>query len=222
MQGWYLQAQRHVRDEPRLARPKNHDEGGEMSAPVWERRKDTVTPIDEFDPVIEAVGQWNHERPDLDASPMLVFGRIARIFTLQRAAQAKVHSPYGLSHAAFDMLANLRRSGPPHRKTASELARSSMISTGGATMRMDGLEESGLIRRVRDREDRRLVYAELTDKGLAVIDEAIERHLGLLNRLLSDLSERERRQLAWLLAQLERSITHHTPQGLSQPGSTDR
>ncbi len=182
-----------------------------MSATAWEQRTDTAPSIDETDPVLEAVEQWSRERPDLDASPMLVFGRIARIFALQRSAQAKVHGPYGLSHAAFDMLANLRRSGAPHRKTASALARSSMISTGGATMRMDGLEESGLLRRVRDRDDRRVVHAELTEEGLAVIDEAIERHLELLDRLLADLSAEERQQLAWLLARLERSITHHTP-----------
>lgn len=164
---------------------------------------------DGADPIIEAVEQWGRERPDLDASPMLIFGRIARIFALQRSAQAKVHGPYGLSHAAFDMLANLRRSGAPHRKTASALARSSMISTGGVTMRMDGLEESGLIRRIRDSEDRRVVHAELTSDGLAVIDEAIERHLELLDQLLSDLTTDERHQLARLLARLEQSIAHH-------------
>lgn len=163
------------------------------------------------DPVVEAVEQWSRERPDLDASPMLVFGRIARIFSLQRSAQAKVHDPYGLSHAAFDMLANLRRSGAPHRKTASALARSSMISTGGTSLRMDGLEESGLIRRVRDVEDRRVVHAELTNEGLAVIDEAIERHLELLDRLLLDLSVDERQQLVSLLARLERSIARNGP-----------
>jgi DNA-binding MarR family transcriptional regulator len=138
---------------------------------------------------------------------MRIFGRIARIFTLQRAAQAKVHRPFGLSHAAFDMLANLRRSGQPHRKTATSLARSSLISTGGATFRMDGLEEAGLIRRVRDPHDRRVVYAELTDEGRAVIDRAIERHFELLDSLLKGLDVDERAELARLLAKLEASIT---------------
>lgn len=161
------------------------------------------------DPIMHAIAQWRTERPDLDASPMAIFARIARIFTFQRRAQAAVHERYGLTHAAFDMLANLRRSGAPHRKTATSLAESSMISTGGITFRMDGLEGAGLIRRVRDTEDRRVVHAELTDKGRAVIDQAIEAHLAMEHELLEGLSPRERQQLVKLLAKLEASLRAH-------------
>ncbi len=158
------------------------------------------------DAVDQIVNQWQVERPDLDATPMAIFGRIARVFNLSRNAQMQVHRPYGLSHASFDVLANLRRSGKPHRKTASSLAASSMISTGGVTFRLDGLEEAGLLRRVRDDQDRRVVHAELTPEGLTVIDGAIADHLAMLDRLLGSLSEWERTQLASLLARLEGSI----------------
>jgi DNA-binding MarR family transcriptional regulator len=140
---------------------------------------------------------------------MAIFGRIARIFNLQRRAQAAVHGPLGLSHAAFDVLANLRRSGSPHRKTASSLAESSMISTGGVTFRMDGLEAAGLIRRVRDGDDRRLVYAELTPKGRKVIDAAVEAHLEMEHALLSSLTPRQQAQLAKLLGKVETSLIAH-------------
>lgn len=163
-------------------------------------------PSTDADPIAHAISQWHSERPDLDASPMAVFARIARIFAFQRQAQAAVHGRYGLTHAGFDVLANLRRSGTPHRKTATSLAESSMISTGGVTFRMDGLEGAGLIRRVRDTQDRRVVYAELTDKGLAVIDQAIEAHLDMEHDLLRCLSPRERQQLVKLLAKLEAAL----------------
>lgn len=140
---------------------------------------------------------------------MAVFGRIARIFNLQRRAQAGVHEPLGLSHAAFDVLANLRRSGAPHRKTATSLAESSMISTGGVTFRMDGLEAAGLIRRVRDGDDRRVVYAELTAEGRKVIDRAVEAHLDMEHALLSSLTPREQAQLAKLLWKVESSLAAH-------------
>ena len=158
------------------------------------------------DAIAQIISQWERERPDLDPSPMAIFGRIARVFALQRSAQTRVHREYGLNHPSFDVLANLRRSGVPHRKTASSLASSSMISTGGVTFRLDSLEEAGLLRRVRDDHDRRVVYAELTDEGLQIIDEAIAEHLKMLDRLLAALSERERDRLARLLAKLERSI----------------
>lgn len=163
-------------------------------------------PALELDVVDEIVSQWRHQRPDLDPSAMRIFGRTARIFALQRRAQALVHEPLGLSHAAFDVLANLRRSGPPHRKKASSLARSSLISTGGVTFRLDGLEKLGLIRRVRDEVDRRVVYAELTDAGLEVIDTAIAAHLAEFERLLHALTPDERDDLANLLAKLEQSV----------------
>jgi DNA-binding MarR family transcriptional regulator len=168
----------------------------------------TATP--ETDPITEATGQWRRERPDLDPSPMAIFARIARLFALQRQAQATVHERFGLTHAGFDVLANLRRSGAPHRKTASELAQSSMISTGGVTFRMDGLETAGLIRRVRDTDDRRVVHAELTEEGRAVIDKAIEAHLAMEHALLDGMTPRERQQLARLLSKLETSLTEHT------------
>lgn len=161
------------------------------------------------DAVDQAVAQWHRERPDLDPSPMTIFGRIARVFALSRREQARVHEPFGLTHAAFDLLANLRRSGRPHRKTASALAKSSMISTGGVTFRLDGLEDTGLIRRVRDSQDRRVVTAELTEQGLKTIDEAIERHLELFQDMLAGLTKAEQRQLATLLTKLESSIADH-------------
>jgi len=158
------------------------------------------------DLVDQIVAQWERERPDLDPSPMAIFGRVARIFALQRLAQSKVHRPYGLNHASFDVLANLRRSGAPHRKTATSLAESSMISTGGMTFRVDSLEAEGLLRRVRDEDDRRVVHVELTPKGLELIDRAIEDHVEMLARLLDSLTSEQRDQLAALLARLEQSI----------------
>jgi DNA-binding MarR family transcriptional regulator len=81
-----------------------------------------------------------------------------------------------------------------------------MISTGGMTFRVDGLESEGLLRRVRDPNDRRVVYAELTPKGLEVIDEAITEHVAMLNRLLQSLSQESKDLLATLLTDLEESI----------------
>lgn len=168
------------------------------------------TPVrTDADPIAHATAQWRAERPDLDPSPMAIFGRIARIFAFQRRAQASVHDPLNLTHAGFDMLANLRRSGAPHRKTATALAESSMISTGGVTFRMDGLEASGLIRRVRDPKDRRVVYAELTDDGRELIDTAMESHLAMEQELLESLTAREQGQLARLLTKLEAALVEH-------------
>jgi DNA-binding MarR family transcriptional regulator len=162
---------------------------------------------DHVDAIVE---QWRRERPDLEPSPMAIFGRVSRIHTLVRLAQNVLNARHDMSSAAFDVLANLRRSGAPHRKSASTLATSSMISTGGVTFRLDALESAGLIRRVRDLHDRRVVHAELTPKGLRTIDEVIEDHLELEHSMLARMSREDRQELTRLLTLLEGLVSDHT------------
>lgn len=159
---------------------------------------------DEVDAILE---QWRTERPDLDPSPMGIFGRLSRIHTLSRARQAATLATYGLNLAAFDVLANLRRSGPPFRKSPSELASSSMLTSGGVTFRLDKLEALGLIRRVPSKEDRRAIHAELTERGLEVIDEVLGAHLATEAAMLEGLTSNQADQLMGLLRMLERSVT---------------
>ncbi len=156
--------------------------------------------------VDEIVAQWRRERPDLDPSPIALFGRVHRIYLRYQAVIAKGFAAYGLNSASFDVLAALRRAGAPHRRTSTELANESLLSSAGVTFRLDRLEEAGLIERQRDTEDRRVVYSQLTAKGLDVIDRAMAIHLTNEHRLLTGLTEAERTQLARLLGKLEDSI----------------
>jgi DNA-binding MarR family transcriptional regulator len=165
------------------------------------RRPQTIDAVDQI------VDQWRHERPDLDPSPIALFGRIHRVYLRYQSVLGKAFDAFGLNSASFDVLAALRRSGPPYRKSSSELAAGSLLSSAGVTLRLDRLEQAGLIARERDTEDRRVVYSRLTDKGLAVIEEAIGAHLHNEHRMLGSLSVRERQQLARLLGKLEMSLT---------------
>lgn len=158
------------------------------------------------DAVDEILAQWRRVRPDLDPTPMGVFGRIARILTQSRAQLSALLDRHGLTLASFDVLANLRRSGPPYRKAPSELAATSMLSPAGVTFRLDKLAEAGLIRRVPSEHDRRVVFAELTPDGLALIDEVIGAHLDQEHRMLAALDPAEVVALADLLRRLEHSV----------------
>lgn len=158
------------------------------------------------DAVDQIVDQWRTERPDLDPTPIALFGRVHRVYLRYQAVIGKTFGRFDLNAASFDVLAALRRSGPPYRKTASELASGSLLSSAGVTFRLDRLESAGLIERQRDSDDRRVVHSQLTDAGLEVIEAAIAEHLEGEHRLLAGLTERERTQLARLLAKLESSI----------------
>lgn len=152
--------------------------------------------------------QWGRELPTLDASPMEVLGRLHRSFLRYQGLVAELFDRYELNMAAFDVLAALRRSGAPYRRTAGELAQIALVTTGGITLRLDRLEAAGLVARQRDSDDRRVVYAQLTDKGLEVINTVAEAHFTNEDRMLAGLTAAERRQLGWLLSKLERSLEH--------------
>jgi DNA-binding MarR family transcriptional regulator len=161
------------------------------------------------------VDQWQAERPDLDASPIAVFGRVHRVYLRYQAEISKVFSGYDLNSASFDVLAALRRSGAPYRKMGSDLANDSLLSSAGVTFRLDRLEGAGLIERQRDTDDRRVVYSQLTETGLEVIEAAIADHLANESRLLAGLTVEERADLARLLAKLEASIIEASEGGVS-------
>ena len=158
------------------------------------------------DEVDRIIGEWSEQRPDVDATSIGVFGRLSRLLPLVRAATAQLHREHGLSPAAFDVLAGLRRSGPPFRKTVGELATSSLLTSSAVTLRLDKLEHDGLVRRVRTGADRRQVYAELTREGRARIDAIFEEHIALEQRMLESLGARASGQLAALLRDLTASV----------------
>jgi DNA-binding MarR family transcriptional regulator len=175
----------------------------------------------EPDVVDQIIDEWREERPDVDASSIGVFGRISRLQPLQRVAMAALHERHGLSVAAFDVLASLRRSGPPFRKTVGELAASSLLTSSAVTLRLDNLERDGLVRRVRTGGDRRQVFAELTDDGRARIDAIFEEHIALEQRMMRLLDRSEQAELARLLRKLSLSVRTEASTGGDGADSVD-
>lgn len=154
------------------------------------------------DAVEEILRQWSVERPDLDVSPMGVFGRLSRAARMLDRSLAETFGRYGLSGGEFDVLAALRRSGEPRGLTPTGLYRSMMLSSAAMTNRIDRLEGRGLVARGPDPDDRRGVRIRLTAEGLELVEKAVAAHVGGEERLLGALSGEERRRLAELLGKL--------------------
>ncbi len=165
----------------------------------------------EPDEVDAVVASWTAARPDVDPASIGVFGRVARLDLMRRAAVRRLHEEHGITTAAFDLLSQLRRAGAPYRRTTGELAEATLLTSAATTLRIDRLEAEGLVRRVRSAEDRRVVSAELTPAGLARIDAVYEEHIALEDRLLAGLDAGERAQLADLLRALTHSVSGVVP-----------
>ncbi|MDP9861348.1 MULTISPECIES: MarR family winged helix-turn-helix transcriptional regulator [Streptosporangium] len=154
------------------------------------------------DPVDRIVMQWQRERPDLEPSPMGIFGRIYRIARLMGDRIEEVYAAYGIGRGEFDVLATLRRAGEPYTLSPKAMTATLMLTSGGMTGRLDRLERAGLIVRTPDLEDRRALRVSLTVQGLQVIDEAVAAGLAPQHQALAVLSEEDRERLGDLLRAL--------------------
>ena len=88
------------------------------------------------DAVDAIITQWNIAIPDIDVSPLEIFGRLHRTFLLYRAAINSLFAKMGTSEPGFDVLAALRRAEPTYTLTAGELAEQTLVTTGGLTLRV--------------------------------------------------------------------------------------
>jgi DNA-binding MarR family transcriptional regulator len=162
-----------------------------------------VRPMTEHDGVDRILEEWARERPDLDASPIGVVGRVSRLARELEARLEPVYRDHGLESGWHDVLATLRRSGPPYRLRARDFTGALMLTSSGTTKRLDRLERAGLIERSPDPDDRRGTLITLTPAGRELIDRVTDAHLDNERALLGALSEADQRRLADLLRKLQ-------------------
>ncbi|ARQ70507.1 MarR family winged helix-turn-helix transcriptional regulator [Streptomyces marincola] len=158
---------------------------------------------EETDAVDELRGQWERERPDLGGlDAMTLVGRVNRASQHLLKGMKPVFAQHGLEFPEFDVLASLRRSGPPYELTAGGLLRAAMVTSGAITNRLDRLERKGLIERRQDPDDRRAVRVRLTGAGFDLIDRAVVDHVANEERMLAGLDPADRAALDALLRRL--------------------
>jgi len=160
----------------------------------------------EPDHVGRILAQWGRERPDLDVSPLGVVGRLHRLADALNVELRALFATAGLSDGDFDVIASLRRSGEPYALTPSELAATTMVTSGAVTKRVDRLATQGYVTRTVSSSDARSRTIALTAAGHALIDELFPRHVENERRLLAGLSADEQADLARLLEKWGRTL----------------
>jgi DNA-binding MarR family transcriptional regulator len=174
----------------------------------------------EYDHVDRVRAQWRAVRPELDTAPVAIVARIGRIAAYFDQATDALMGEHGLARSSWDVLASLRRVGPPHELTPTELYQALMRSSGAMTNRLHRLERVGLIERRPDPGDGRGRLVRLTSRGRKLVDEIAPIHLDNEERLIASLTEQDRRALEDLLRRLARSLeeTHPTPPDRTRQG----
>lgn len=155
------------------------------------------------DRVDALVADWRREDPALRAEAMQVVGRIIRLGRAYQDDVSTLLRPYGLSYSDFDVMATLRRSGPPYARMPTQLQQNVLLTSGAMTACLRRLERQSFISRSEDADDRRRSAAKLTQKGLDMVDRLISRRFALAEDALDGLSREQTADLVTLLRRLD-------------------
>jgi DNA-binding MarR family transcriptional regulator len=148
------------------------------------------------------VTAWQRERPDLDVTPMQVLSRVSRLARHLDRQRSLAFAAYDLETWEFDVLAALRRAGPPYQLSPGQLLRETMVTSGTMTNRVDRLTARGLVARENHPEDRRGVLVTLTRAGKDTVDAAFADLLRAEREILGRLTALDRDHLAGSLRSL--------------------
>lgn len=124
---------------------------------------------------------------------------------LMRAAEsltARVHkhlASAGLTISQFGVLEALYHLGPLSQRA---LGQKILRSSGNITLVIDNLEKRGLVRRKRDRSDRRFFIVHLTGEGQKLIRRIFPPHAALIAAEMRVLSAAEQKKLGDLCKKL--------------------
>ncbi|MCG3110002.1 Transcriptional regulator SlyA [Metallosphaera sp. J1] len=124
-----------------------------------------------------------------------VLVRISRVYrAVKREFNRRLES-HGLNYIDFLILMTVKESP----KSMVYLAKEVLMTQAGITAAIDRLEEKGLVKRERDREDRRIINVQITDLGVKATEEAMQIYEEMASELMKDLSVEEKERLIALL-----------------------
>ena len=119
-----------------------------------------------------------------------------------RLLSAQLTADHGLTISDYEVLLRLAQASD-RRMRRVDLAEQVLLSASGITRLLEGLERAGYVDRAACDSDRRVVYAVLTDEGLAKLREASRSHLAQVEtHFTARFGDDELTDLAALLGRL--------------------
>lgn len=177
-----------------------------MSIPVARKAKKSGGAGLKDDLVDQLLSDWKRERPDLNAKPLAIVGRILHLGTLLEARATDCLRETGISYTEFDVLATLRRAGLPYCMTPTKLRKSVLLTSGAMTACLDRLERRELIVRHADPNDRRSLGVSLTKPGIKLINDIVALRFGEAKTAIAGLNAEEQSLLSRLLRKLTNEL----------------
>src|SRR5436309_151913 len=149
------------------------------------------------------------------SSSLAAWWHLARSFQAIGSRIGRFLEEEGVTGAQFGVLRCLGDAGADGLMLTA-LSERLLVSCGNITGVVDRLEAGGLLRRERSLEDRRVIIARLTPEGEALHRSLVPRYRAFVSRLLAPVDEEDKRLLAGLCEQLNRTL-QSIPAGGSAP-----
>ncbi|MBS4203981.1 MarR family winged helix-turn-helix transcriptional regulator [Lederbergia citrea] len=109
----------------------------------------------------------------------------------------------GLNPTEFAVLELLFHKG---KQPLQQIGGKILLASGSITYVVDKLEKKELVKRTASASDRRVTYAEITDKGYRFIESFFPEHAKRIHNLVSILNPDEKEQAVELLKKLGLSV----------------
>jgi DNA-binding MarR family transcriptional regulator len=135
---------------------------------------------------------------------MRIWLLLRRVGDTLALCQDSLFGKYRLTTEQFGVLASIKSRGPLR---PSDLSHILERTPNSISMLIDRMVKAGLVRRARDRKDRRTVTVSLTSKGEAAVEPAIPAGWEFIHEILSPLSYDDQHALANLLETVKCELT---------------
>lgn len=128
-----------------------------------------------------------------------LFTVLSRAYNWVNAHATRDHRRYGLNPTEFGILELLYHKGP---MPLQQIGEKILISSGNITYSVDKLEQKHLLARRPAQNDRRVIFAELTEEGTALLKDIFPQHAEVLRAATAGLTSEEKAQAITLLKKL--------------------
>ena len=129
--------------------------------------------------------------------------QVYQTYTLLKKCEDQIFAEYGLTTEQYSVLGAIDYLDGPTKVT--DIARWLERSTNSISMIVDRMVKAGLVRRIRDRSDRRVVHVVNTSKGENALKPATQASLAVIRKILPQSYE-DRSTLLSLLGTIKYEI----------------
>ncbi|WP_025692658.1 MarR family winged helix-turn-helix transcriptional regulator [Paenibacillus zanthoxyli] len=136
---------------------------------------------------------------DAQATSLKLFVVLSKAYRAISDQAIKDVRQYGLSPSEFAILEVLYTKG---KIPMQQIGEKILITSGSITYNIDKLEKKNLLRRVHSHEDRRVIYAEITDAGNDLFNRIFPEHAAKIHSLMKGISQDEQQEAIILLKKL--------------------